>query len=113
MIFEKNAGVYYALTAYHVVSDGDENTKFLIQPYTAPSFSEYTDTVLEYYNFRFDIDCSHKNKYHSTITKDGGSGWNGVDNGVYNRLSGRTYEYQPSLFPSTFTAHLSSLMRSL
>lgn len=49
VIFEKNAGVYYALTAYHVVSDGDENTKFLIQPYTAPSFSEYTDTVLEYY----------------------------------------------------------------
>ncbi len=49
VIFEKNAGVYYALTAYHVVSDGDKNTKFLIQPYTAPSFSEYTDTVLEYY----------------------------------------------------------------
>ena len=32
-----------------MVSDGDKNTKFLIQPYTAPSFSEYTDTVLEYY----------------------------------------------------------------
>lgn len=49
VIFEKNAGVYYALTAYHVVSDRDENTKFLIQLYTAPPFSEYTDTVLEYY----------------------------------------------------------------
>lgn len=49
VIFEKQAGVYYALTAYHVVADADENTKFLIQPSFVPPFSEATDTVAEYY----------------------------------------------------------------
>ncbi len=49
VIFEKQAGVYYALTAYHVVADADENTKFLIQPSFVPPFSEATDTVADYY----------------------------------------------------------------
>lgn len=49
VIFEKQAGTYYAVTAYHVVSDADENTKFLIQPSFIPPYSETTDTVAEYY----------------------------------------------------------------
>lgn len=49
VIFEKQAGTYYALTAYHVVADADENTKFLIQPSFVPPFSETTDTVADYY----------------------------------------------------------------
>lgn len=49
VIFEKQAGTYYALTAYHVVEQADENTKFLIQPSYVPPFSESTGTVAEYY----------------------------------------------------------------
>ena len=49
VVFDKQAGTYYALTAYHVISDADENTKFLIQPYSVPPYSETNLTVAEYY----------------------------------------------------------------
>lgn len=50
VIFDKKAGKYYALTAYHVVSEADENTKFLVQPYTALPYSQYDNGgIVEYY----------------------------------------------------------------
>ncbi|MCM1054847.1 MAG: serine protease [Bacteroides sp.] len=50
VIFDKQAGKYYALTAYHVVSEADENTKLLIQPYTALPYSRYDGQgIAEYY----------------------------------------------------------------
>ena len=50
VIFDKKAGKYYALTAYHVVSEADENTKFLVQPYTAQPYSQYDNGgIAEYY----------------------------------------------------------------
>lgn len=50
VVFDKQAGKYYALTAYHVVSEAGENTKFLIQPYTALPYSQYdSGGIVEYY----------------------------------------------------------------
>ena len=49
VVFDKQAGMYYALTAYHVIAGADENTKFLIQPYSVPPHSETNLTVAEYY----------------------------------------------------------------
>lgn len=48
-VFEKQGNTYYALTAYHVISDADKNTKFLIQPCSVPPYSETNLTVAEYY----------------------------------------------------------------
>ncbi|MDE6724224.1 MAG: serine protease [Ruminiclostridium sp.] len=40
VIYEKKQDTYYALTAYHVVSNPKEKTKFLIQSYGTPSYSQ-------------------------------------------------------------------------
>lgn len=40
VIYEKKQDTYYALTAYHVVADAKENTRFLIQPYGTLPYSQ-------------------------------------------------------------------------
>ncbi len=40
VIFKKEQGKYYALTACHVIADADQNTSFLIQPYDTLPYSE-------------------------------------------------------------------------
>lgn len=54
VIYDKQQGTYYALTAYHVVSNPKENTKFLIQPYGTLPYSQSNEngghlSLEEYY----------------------------------------------------------------
>lgn len=50
VIFDKKAGKYYALTAYHVVEEDDPSIRYLIQPYNALPYSQYdAQGLAEYY----------------------------------------------------------------
>lgn len=40
VIYDKKQSTYYALTAYHVVANAKENTRFLIQPYGTLPYSQ-------------------------------------------------------------------------
>lgn len=42
VIFDSEDNTYYALTAYHVVNDF-ENTDYIVIPYGAPTYSEYSE----------------------------------------------------------------------